>query len=322
MSRAHSLSDDIFREMNEALMYANRSVSVDTVERHANVIVLGLPRSGTTLVTQVIFENMAIGCTNNLMARFWMAPLIGCRLSQAVIGSRKGSDLRSHYGTTELPWEPHEFSRFWHDLLGVSCRGEWEYPDRSCVNWDRVRESVCALNNCAESALVHKPLELVGRYLSDFLQVLHRTVFVYVERPQMDVACSIAEARVRRGDGLEKWWSTELPDKALMGELKGKPFWIQIAAQVAGLRAMYEHEMRALPPARLIRVQYQDLVLNPASLLVRIRDATRAVGAEVPIIAEPNALRSSERMPDRQLTSALARGFETLSGISWPWLES
>jgi len=302
----------VLRAMNQALARVNDDLAIDTAEHHANVMVLGLPRSGTTLATQVLFENMDLACTNNLMARFWMAPLVGCCVSRAVVGNRKGSAYKSDYGKTDLPWEPHEFSWFWHDLLGLQDRGLSEYPCPDSIDWPRVHRRICAINNCLSSPVVHKPLEHVGFYLREFARLFCRTLFVYIDRSPIDVACSIARARLKHGGNTEFWYSTELPDRAAMSLAKERPYWVQIAAQVSGLRAMYEDRLCLLSDSRVVRVQYEDLVRRPIDLLEQVRTKTRYLGAEIAVTRDPGAIRPSNPEPDHTLVELLIRGFDAL----------
>jgi len=81
------------------------------------LFVFGLPRSGTTLLSQLIAHSFDIGYINNIAARFWLAPVYGIKLSDTIIGSAKQSDFRSHYARTANVSDIHEFGYFWRYWL-------------------------------------------------------------------------------------------------------------------------------------------------------------------------------------------------------------
>ena len=85
-----------------------------------NLFVFGLPRSGTTLLYQLIAYCLDLGYISNLAARFWLAPLTGVVLARAVLGNRRDGSFRSDYGKSLDPAGPHEFSYFWQKRLGIA----------------------------------------------------------------------------------------------------------------------------------------------------------------------------------------------------------
>ena len=99
------------------------SLSLDTLESelesgedevYSNIFVMGLPRSGSTLLTQILYNNTDLYCTNNLIARFWDTPLVGTQLSKLTIPKVALSEYETFYGRTFVIDQPHEFSRFKH----------------------------------------------------------------------------------------------------------------------------------------------------------------------------------------------------------------
>lgn len=100
-----------------ALFEAEQSVTSDREWPH--IWVIGLPRSGSTLLMQLICAGLNVGYINNLTARFWRAPQTGMRLSNILLNDTRPKLFSSHYGSSPELSGPHEFSYFWHDRLGV-----------------------------------------------------------------------------------------------------------------------------------------------------------------------------------------------------------
>ena len=105
---------------------------------------MGVPRSGTTLVSQLVSAHLDVGYINHLVAAFWRAPVTGIRLSKKLIKGVRETSFASEFGRTSHLWEPHEFGYFWaHHLQqedmsapkpGAATRIDWEVLRRVLLN--------------------------------------------------------------------------------------------------------------------------------------------------------------------------------------------
>lgn len=95
-----------------------------------SVHIVGLPRSGTTVLYQLLARTRSVGYPSNVMAFAWRAPHVGAALQQKLAHEGYDLSLRSTAGRTDEPLGPHEFGYFWRDALGhdhnslVPSRGE------------------------------------------------------------------------------------------------------------------------------------------------------------------------------------------------------
>jgi len=305
------MSDDFLNRLNNELGRLEKELEDETEEKYLNIFVLGLPRSGTTLLSQVIFNNLDVKCTNNLMARFWKAPLVGAYLSKLVVGNEKSTTYQSTLGTTGSVSEPHEFSWFWHDLLAVDDITRNDPNEAAAkINWHRVRSILINLNAIFESAMVYKPLELVGCHLEQFNQLFKKALFIHIDREPLDVAYSLAQARLSRGD-LNTWWSSYPPEEEY-NFLKDKPYNIQIAGQVIAMRKMYDENLPCLPAEKLLMTSYAELCAHPAVVLERIQAMARRLGCNVDIMQQPEPLTMRESSLDGALFRDLKDGFKIM----------
>ena len=74
------------------------------------IFIVGLPRSGSTLLVQLLIAKLRLGYATNLMARFWGRPAFGVALNRALStdpGAISVSD--SVYGQTQGYEGHHEF---------------------------------------------------------------------------------------------------------------------------------------------------------------------------------------------------------------------
>ena len=82
-------------------------------EQLPNIFIIGAPRSGTTLLSQLITFVLDIGYINNFIARFWEAPLQGIRLSNIINTNLRQISFNSTHGVTSNLNGPHEFGYYW-----------------------------------------------------------------------------------------------------------------------------------------------------------------------------------------------------------------
>ena len=114
--------DELFRdELNQAFRHipfttAPASLSV---EQLPILYIVGVPRSGTTLLSQLVSRYCPVGYINNLIARCWLRPSVGIALSRCLFGdrAREGITFHSSYGATQEVVGPHEFGYFWRHWL-------------------------------------------------------------------------------------------------------------------------------------------------------------------------------------------------------------
>lgn len=239
-------------------------------ESYPNIFILGLPRSGTTLLSQLLFNCLNFYCTNNLMARFWEVPLTGAFLSKLIIGQRKGTSYKSFYGKTDDICEPHEFSWFWHNLLKIKNIKEYNpIVAETEINWPEMKKIFYNLNHILDGPIVYKPLELSAYHLKKFNKEFKNILFIYIERDLKDVMYSLAKSRKDYFNDYNMWWGSYPLEYNL---IKDKPFEEQIVYQVLYLDKMYREKLPELDIRRLLIIRYEDMCNNPEGMLSTITD--------------------------------------------------
>lgn len=89
------------------------------------VLVVGVPRSGTTLATQILARGLGCDYVDHVMASFWKAPEVGYAMSQIAFGRDKHAHIGfdSELGRTRDPRDVHHYGYFWREVLGTDARG-------------------------------------------------------------------------------------------------------------------------------------------------------------------------------------------------------
>lgn len=224
----------VLREINYTLMALEHSTAPEAELSQPLLLVVGPPRSGTTLITQYLAYGFMAGYITNIAARFWNAPTLGVRVSRQTLGDDPAGDLgtgffRSNRGQTPYGGGIHEFGYFWKNLC-------WESP---------------ALHQLAQiQNLLGKPLVMKGIYAAHHAAKVRDMLgphvhFIAVERPFSDLLTSVAE--ICRDSGESDFWfrGWELPSgkETLIENLLPIEriaarlyFWVRFSARVADIR--------------------------------------------------------------------------------------
>ena len=295
--------------LNKYLGETESSLMQDVKEEIPNIFLLGLPRSGTTLLAQILFNNLDIACTNSFVARFFESPLTGCMLSKIILGDRKSNVYKSSYGKPVDMHAPHEFSWFWQNLLNYKDITVYKPEEaRKSIDWLLVKSKLLDMNRVFEAPLIHKPLELMAFHMEQFNDLFDKALFIYIERDSIDITYSLTKARLSYYNDLDEWWGSYPTE---YNEISRAPWWEQVPAQVHYLLKLYEDKLPVIDESRFLKTTYQDLCKDPQQLLEDVKTKVKDIsGYSVKQINDPPSLTASKPNLDDALITQLAKGIE------------
>lgn len=246
------------------------------------VYVVGAPRSGTTLVSQLLAKYLDVGYINNLIARFWRRPIVGIRLSAICLGpdARRAISLHSTHGVTPGLAGPHEFGYFWRYWFGL---------DRAATHHLMPHEVARVDAEALGRVLRQEILGGFGRptvfknvicgFQAQLLTRIHpRSLFIHVTRDPLATGASILAARRARYGSYDAWWSLKpatfdtIRHAATAAE--------QVAMQVQDCRVEFAAELGS-PGVHAMTLSYEDTCLGPEAQLERICEAMCRLGGDV-----------------------------------------
>ena len=175
------------------------------------IYIVGAPRSGTTLLSQLLSRYLAVGYINNLIARFWLRPSVGIRLSDLVLGAhaRERIELESRHGSTEGAAGPHEFGYFWRHWLQLDSQPTHHLSDAAAQRVDRA-----GLRHALRDEILDRfglPVvfkNVICGFHAPLLSEVHpQSWFVHITRDRRDTAASILKSRHQRYGSYDAWWS-------------------------------------------------------------------------------------------------------------------
>ncbi len=266
--------ESFLENLNRYLNAKEEKKYIDADIEHPIIFVIGLPRSGTTLLSQVIAHGLDVAYINNITARFWKAPLHGMKLSDALIGEKEVPQFNSEYGATASLNDIHEFGYFWRKWLikeGFESIVHAKKTEKN-IDWAGLKKVLANLQNYRQTGFIFKNI-FGSHHIQKLDELLGKTFWIYIERDLMDVAISNLEARKKFYEDPGTWWSSAPPEYNQLKDLDTIP---QISGQLHYLKKFYREQMNELKEkGNGLTISYDDLCATPAGLLKSIRGSIK-----------------------------------------------
>lgn len=250
--------------------------------------ITGLPRSGTTLLYQLMARSGAVGYPSNVMALFHQVPWVGARLQVQLAATDPTLSTRSVGGRTPEPLDPHEFGYFWRRVCGHSANSL--HQDRGRPSTGEIQRELDLVASVFGKPVVYKNF-LALAHTSWMLAELEGMHLVVVHRPLLDVAASLIQLRRHLGTSRSAPLGVQPGRVDERGTVEDG-----VARQVIGLAARLSDPNLATTP-RVETVSYRELCERPREVVSRLLGA---LGCPAPNLS---------RIPDRFEVGA---GFEDL----------
>lgn len=287
--------EDFLERLNLLLAPHAAAEDTETEERFPTLHVVGAPRSGTSLLYQVLASGLDIAYVSNLVAAFWLAPSYGLQLAQKLGVDRLHSNFSSSFGRTEGVAEPHEFGYFWNHHLGYPDMAQRGPEHDAAIDWDRLRRVLVTMGHRAGRPVAFKPMLLIW-HLETMLRHMPGTCYVWIRREPRDTALSLLKMRQSLYGTLDRWASLK---PAV--DLSAEPPWRQVAAQVVLLERHLEDVHARVGDAHMLAVRYERLCADPVGVLRDVRDMMGAKGHAPELLTpdlEPFTTMRNEALAD------------------------
>jgi len=221
------------------------------------LFILGLPRSGTTLVYQYLVHRLRVAYFTNGVGRFHRAPCVTTWWQRRRHGEYR-SDFASHYGAVEGPLAPREAGAFWGRFFAVDDRVA--AGDLAAAKVRRLRNIVaCVQRVFGDRPFINKNVKHLLR-LRALAEIFPDAHFLIVTRDSEDVARSLLRARTDLLGDAHSWWSVKPRNFAALRQLEPSD---QVAGQVRALTGELDAELARLPSQRVHHIAYEDFCTEP-----------------------------------------------------------
>ncbi|MBW2004571.1 MAG: sulfotransferase [Deltaproteobacteria bacterium] len=278
--------EDIVQLINEGLQSIQQMFEKNKTEsNHQILLILGAPRSGTTLLSQMLASRLDVGYPSNLMARFYEAPAVGAFLQETLIKNRfhNYKKYQSIHGTTQRIEEPHEFGYFWSRHLAAS--EDVHEPDDNRIKEIDIRDLNTELQSVV--SIFKKPVVFkcpLGNFFIPVLRLIPNIFFIDLQRNLLELAQSIWRVRQERLGSAEKWWSLR---PRHYYQLKRLPPAQQIAGQILAIRSAITRGLSDVEENRKLVINYEELIKEPEAVIDKVIQKLLRLKSHVKKVGEP-----------------------------------
>ena len=230
------------------------------------VFILGLPRSGTTLVYQYIVHRYHVSYFTNGVGQ---RPYDPCRTTYRQMRANPpyASDFESAYGRSQGEMAPREAGNFWLRFFDIDA---YESADdlraHRAAALARSIHTMQALSGGAP--FVNKNVKHMLR-IDALASVFPDARFLVVERDMVDVALSVMRSRVKTLGDRGAWFSVKPPEYDEIRLLAPEE---QVCAQVFALEARLNDDLRRVKADRVHTIAYEDFCAHPDSVFDSMAD--------------------------------------------------
>ena len=266
---------------------------------HQPVFIVGAPRCGSTLLSQVLVQTLDVGYFTNLHAQFYGSPAMIQQIIQQT-RHRVDFDFNSEHGKTRGWFAPSENGEYWYRFF----RRSPAYVGANDIDprmGRAFRRSIQRFTN-----VCGRPIILKNLYAALRLEVLQTYLpeakYIVLHRDFFDNAASILRARKKHHNTYDRWWSVEIPNHTKL--LKNHPI-EQVVSQIDKIYALIDSAQKDSgdPSKSFLHLNYKDLCDDPKATVQRVNEFI------------PNCnlrMDNLKRLPDR---FTIARNVDHEAGI-------
>ncbi len=296
-------------------------LSKDSIE-YPPVFIIGPPRSGTTLLYQLLCHRYNFRYFTNFTAWFYGAPIIAFKVENFFWPSGYSRpDYESVHGRTTGWQGPHEAGKFWYRWFPNQ---EYLYVPESTTSkiiLNKLRQEITSITKVARNPLLFKNVNNSMR-VAPIIEALPETSFLVCYRYPVDIAQSILKGRIKRFGHKEQWWSL-LPRE--IEQIKQRPYWQQVVDQVYFTYKQIDRDREHFGADYFFDVHYEQLCRNPANTLAGIEKFLEPRGVKLEacgILPTQFSISTGQKISSEDYRLIINRVNELWGSVPKPFNES
>jgi hypothetical protein len=289
--------------------------------RLPTLLIVGAPRSGTTLLLQWLAASGHFAYPSNLMSRFYLAPAVGARIQLLLTDERfafrdelwdlgQSADFSSDLGKTRGALSPNEFWYFWRRFLPNEELRPLSTDEIGQIDTEGLRQELAAVEQVFEKPVAMKAL-ILQYNLAPLTRIFPSGLVLHVCRSPLYNAQSILEAREKFFGDRTQWYSAQPPEFASLLELDPAG---QVAGQVYYTNRSIEQQLEDLDARRWLRVDYESFCAEPQRVYANLRSKLGELGWELPVEypGPPTFTHTNQRRISQAEFKALGEAWDAL----------
>ncbi len=286
----NKLLETLLKEINELLGNAQKSViNQFRAPQHPVLLVVGGPRTGSTLMMQWLANLGVFAYPTNLLSRFYGAPYIGAKIQLMLTDPRYNFKdeildfnsevvFQSDLGKTRGALAPNDFWYFWRRFFPIQEPRYLEPEELQQADVNGFLRELAAIE-----AVLEKPLAMKGMLLEQNLIFLDRlfpkVVFLEITRNPLYNIQSLLESREKFFGNRHEWYSIKPREYHWLKDIPDPIE--QVAGQVYYKNKILREQFAHIDSSRKIHVRYEDFCEYPEALFLAIKEKFQQQGYSI-----------------------------------------
>lgn len=232
-------------------------------EKHSVIFIVGVPRSGTTFLSQLLLKSFDLGAFYNAVAKNYSVPLH----AYSKLNLQQKDEMlsfSSNLGNTTGDFSSHEFGYFWQYWLKHQDNDELSNEKLAQIDWKGLKRKLYAICGLLNKDLLIKSIVYNNFIIEELAEKFPKARFIYIQRDPFFVVQSILKAREKQYGSEDFWWS-----------IRPKQFknWLllsnemQVANQVIYTDRMIQKQLSTLNPQKYMHIKYEGIIDDVESVV-------------------------------------------------------
>jgi hypothetical protein len=233
-------------------------------------VIIGCPRSGTTVLTQILAATGDFAYPTNFLSRFAYAPVIGAMIQEMLFNPaydfrgeladiQSSSNFHSSIGKTSGALGISEFFHFWRKFFPNHDPGHLTDEELAQVDVARMRSELASMESVFNKPFMSKGMmmQFNVRYFAEHVPELF---FIHISREPTYLLQSVYLARKQFYGETNVWWSVKPKEYEWLAD---EDFIHQVAGQVFFTEKAIEEQLAHVPDDRQLVYRYEALCADP-----------------------------------------------------------
>lgn len=228
-----------------------------------HIFICGPARSGTTLVYQVLANNLDVAFVRNFTVAFSRSPVLASRLFTRKASTNRKQDYENYYGKTAGMQSPSEANHLWNQWVDVDAS-----DFRTVLSQQGSEDTADFFNSF--SATENKPTLSKNNNANAFAEVVSQSLenayFICMKRETRYLAQSLLQARIEINGNVAQSYGVTNTNS----DVDDTDPVDQVLEQIDYLNNLATAQQQKLGEDRFWIVDYEEFCNNPAALIQRV----------------------------------------------------
>jgi len=256
--------------------------------QYPSLFIVGVPRSGTTLLSQWLAASNEFCYPSNFISRFFRAPFFGAMIQELLFNKDfdyKGElstsiqrlSFDSDVGKTKGILEPHEFWYFWRRFFSLPDIPISHSAFSKKANFNGFHLDIQRFQQVFKKPFFVKAL-IMNPYILPLVKSNNKSLIVYIKRNDFANMDSLLRIRKKYFGSEDEWFSFKPKEYFL---LKGESNIRQVAGQSFFIKKSIEHQLAEIDESQKWIIGYEDLCKNPERYWGELKSKMLALDYEI-----------------------------------------